>query len=73
MDSGILLGGEVAGGKSTGEMTNLIGFLIQNRMTVDGILTSQIGTHPLLTAPPTAYPLIKAAEAIAKKRKPFAI
>ena len=67
-DSGIILGGEVFGGKSVGELTNLIGFIIQSRMTVDGILTSQIGTHPLLTAPPTAYPLIKAAEMIAIKR-----
>jgi NADH oxidase (H2O2-forming) len=67
-DSGIILGGEVFGGKSAGELTNLIGFIIQNGMTVDGILTSQIGTHPLLTAPPTAYPLIKAAEIIAIKR-----
>jgi hypothetical protein len=31
-------------------------------MTVSSLLTTQIGTHPLLTAPPTAYPLIKAAE-----------
>lgn len=67
-DSGIILGGEVFGGKSVGELTNLIGFIIQNRMTVEGILTSQIGTHPLLTGPPTAYPLIKAAEVIAIKR-----
>ncbi|MEZ4551216.1 MAG: hypothetical protein R2874_12245 [Desulfobacterales bacterium] len=44
------------GGKSTGELTNLIGFIIQNRMTVDALLTAQIGTHPLLTGPPTAYP-----------------
>jgi len=68
-DSGIVLGGEVIGGKSTGELTNLIGFIIQTRMTVDGVLTSQIGTHPLLTGSPTAYPLIKAAEAIARQRK----
>lgn len=68
-DSGIVLGGEVFGGKSVGELTNLIGFIIQNRMTVDALLTSQIGTHPLLTGPPTAYPLIKAAEMIAKKRR----
>jgi NADH oxidase (H2O2-forming) len=67
-DSGIILGGEVFGGKSVGELTNLIGFIIQTSMTVDGILTSQIGTHPLLTGPPTAYPLIKAAEMIAIKR-----
>ncbi|MBC2715839.1 MAG: FAD-dependent oxidoreductase [Desulfobacteraceae bacterium] len=68
-ESGILLGGEVMGGKSAGELINMIGFVIQNRMTVDALLTSQIGTHPLLTAPPTAYPLIKAAEMIAKKRR----
>ena len=67
-DSGTILGGEVFGGKSVGELTNLIGFIIQGRMTVDGLLTSQIGTHPLLTGPPTAYPLIKAAEMIAQKR-----
>ncbi|HMA84919.1 MAG TPA: FAD-dependent oxidoreductase [Desulfosalsimonadaceae bacterium] len=71
-DSGIVLGGEVIGGKSTGELTNLIGFIIQSRMSVDAVLTAQIGTHPLLTAPPTAYPLIKAAEAIARQRKTFA-
>lgn len=66
-DSGAVLGGEVLSGPSTGELVNLIGFMIQNRMTVDMILSSQIGTHPLLTAPPTAYPLIKAAENAARK------
>ncbi len=71
LDSGIILGGEMFGGKSTGELINLIGFMIQNSMTVDALLTSQIGTHPLLTAAPTAYPLIKAAEEIAKKRNKY--
>ena len=66
-DSGAVLGGEVVSGTSAGELVNLIGFMIQNRMTVDAILSSQIGTHPLLTAPPTAYPLIKAAESAARK------
>ncbi len=68
-DSGTVLGGEVAGGKSTGEFTNLIGLIIQTRMTVDAVLTAQIGTHPLLTASPAAYPVIKAAESIAKQRR----
>jgi NADPH-dependent 2,4-dienoyl-CoA reductase/sulfur reductase-like enzyme len=68
-ESGIILGGGVMGGKSAGEINNMIGFIIQNRMTVDALLTAQIGTHPLLTGPPTAYPLIKAAELIAKKRR----
>ena len=66
-ESGVVLGGEVIGGLSVGELTNLIGLVIQNRMSVNSILTAQIGTHPLLTAPPTAYPLIKAAEVAAKE------
>ncbi len=68
--SGVILGGEVVGGSSTGELTNLIGLAIQNRMTVNSLFSMQLGTHPLLTAPPTAYPLIKAAEAVVKKIKP---
>jgi len=67
-EAGVVIGGQVMGGASTGELTNLIGVAIENRMSVNAILTAQIGTHPLLTAPPTAYPLIKAAEAIAKQR-----
>jgi len=66
-DSGLIIGGEVIGGESTGELINLIGFAIQNRMTVRSILTSQIGTHPLLTSAPTVYPIIKAAEDALKK------
>ena len=68
-DSGVVLGGEIVGGATTGEFTNLIGFMIQNKMTIDALLTAQIGTHPLLTASPTAYPLIKVAEVVAKKRR----
>ncbi|MFA5138613.1 MAG: FAD-dependent oxidoreductase [Elusimicrobiota bacterium] len=62
-EAGLILGGEVMGGASAGELVNLIGFAMQNQMTVHTLLAAQIGTHPLLTAPPTAYPLIKAAEA----------
>ncbi len=66
-NSGIIIGGEVIGGKETGELTNVIGLAIQNRMSVNSFLTMQIGTHPCLTASPAAYPLIKAAEMIAVK------
>jgi NADH oxidase (H2O2-forming) len=66
-ESGIILGGEIIGGPSTGELINLIGLAVANQMTVESIMTSQVGTHPLLTAAPTAYPLIKAAEIAAKK------
>ncbi len=63
--SGVIIGGEVIGGLEAGELTNVIGLAIQNRMTVNSLLTAQIGTHPCLTASPAAYPLIKAAESIA--------
>lgn len=56
----------MAGGASTGELTNLIGLAIQNRMVANSLVTAQIGTHPLLTAAPTAYPVIKAAEQVLK-------
>jgi NADPH-dependent 2,4-dienoyl-CoA reductase/sulfur reductase-like enzyme len=68
-DCGMILGGEVCGGYSVGELTNSIGFIIQNHMTIKSLLSAQIGTHPLLTGSPAAYPLIKAAEIVAKKLK----
>jgi len=66
-NSGVIIGGELVGGKEAGELTNVIGLAIQNRMSVNSFLTMQIGTHPCLTASPAAYPLIKAAEIIAIK------
>ncbi len=66
-NSGVIIGGEVIGGEEAGELTNVIGLAIQNRMSVNSFLTMQIGTHPCLTASPASYPLIKAAECIAIK------
>jgi len=66
-NSGVIIGGEVIGGMEAGELTNVIGLALQNRMSVNSFLTMQIGTHPCLTASPAAYPLIKAAEIIAIK------
>jgi len=66
-EAGVILGGEVMGGLSIGELTNTIGIIIENRMTINSLLTTQIGTHPLLTASPAAYPLIKAAENASEK------
>jgi len=67
--SGVIIGGEVIGGLSAGELTNVIGLIIENRMTINSLLISQIGTHPCLTASPAAYPLMKAAEIIAAKMR----
>jgi len=66
-ETGVILGGAVYGGLSTGELTNTLGFIVQNKMTLNSLLTAQIGTHPLLTASPAGYPLIKAAENAATK------
>jgi len=66
-ESGVILGGEVSGGLSAGELTNTIGIIIENRMPINALLTAQIGTHPLLTASPAGYPLIKAAEDASSK------
>ncbi len=60
-ESGVILGGEVVGGYSVGELINTIGIIIQNRMNINSLLTIQVGTHPLLTASPAGYPLLKAA------------
>jgi len=68
-ESGIIIGGEAVGGVSVGELTNLLGFIIQSRTSVHTLLISQIGTQPLLTGSPAAYPLMKAAEMAAKEIK----
>jgi len=59
---GSILGGEVWGGKSAGEIINIIGMAIQKQVNVYELISYQIGTHPLLTGAPTKYTVIKAAE-----------
>ena len=65
-NSGVILGGEILGGKCVGELTNAVGIAIQSHMTVHDLIMTQIGTQPLLTASPAGFPLIKAAEIVAK-------
>jgi len=60
--SGIILGGQVAGGVSCGEIINTIGVSIQKRMSMTELETLQIATHPYLTSAPTLYPLVIAAQ-----------
>jgi len=69
-ENGEIIGGELHGGKSVGEMINIISLAIQKAVTVYELVSFQIGTHPLLTPAPTKYILIKAAEdAISKIKK----
>lgn len=60
--SQVLLGGQVRGSVSVGEMINTIAACVQKRMTAEDIAMFQMGTHPALTASPIAYPLVNAAE-----------
>ena len=60
--SGILMGGQVAGGISAGEIINIIGMAIQQRVSITELETLQIATHPYLTSAPTMYPVVLAAQ-----------
>ena len=60
--SGILMGGQVAGGISAGEIINIIGMAIQQRVSITQLETLQMATHPYLTSAPTMYPVVLAAQ-----------
>jgi len=60
--SGIILGGQVSGGMSCGELINIIGVAIQKRISLTELETLQMATHPYLTSAPTMYPLVLAAQ-----------
>ena len=60
--TGEIIGGQVRGGHSVGELANTISACIQKKMTADDIATFQLGTHPAVTASPIAYQLVNAAE-----------
>lgn len=60
-DTGLLVGGSISGGKSAGEMVNVLSACIMHRMTANDIVKFQMGTHPALTSSPIAYPIVNAA------------
>jgi NADH oxidase (H2O2-forming) len=57
-----ILGGQVCGGLTVGEVVNVLAALIQNRMTANQVATFQYGTHPFFTPSPIPYPIVNAAE-----------
>ena len=59
--TGELLGGSISGGRTVGEMINLLSAGIMHRMTANQIYQFQMGTHPALTPSPIAYPIVNAA------------
>ncbi len=60
-DTGIILGGSISGGRSVGEMINVVSACIMHRMTANDIAQFQMGTHPALTSSPIMYPIVNAA------------
>jgi NADPH-dependent 2,4-dienoyl-CoA reductase/sulfur reductase-like enzyme len=66
--AGVMLGGQVSGGLTSGEMVNVLATMIQQRMTTNEIATFQLGTHPTLTSSPIAYQIVNAAEDAEVKR-----
>ena len=62
-----LLGAQMYGGDSVGELVNMLSVMILNKMTDMDIDNLQIGTHPLLSASPIAYPVINATVDAIKK------
>jgi len=68
-NSGVLLGGQVMGDATIGEMINAISACVQNRMTAEQIAMFQAGTHPALTASPIAYHMVNAAEMAIKQMR----
>jgi pyruvate/2-oxoglutarate dehydrogenase complex dihydrolipoamide dehydrogenase (E3) component len=60
-ENGILIGGSISGGRSVGEMINVLSACIMHKMTADEMVMFQMGTHPALTSSPIAYPIVNAA------------
>jgi len=65
--TGQVIGAQVVGGIDIGEMINILGTVIENRMTIFDLLGLQVATHPLLTSAPTTYPIIMAAQNLATR------
>jgi pyruvate/2-oxoglutarate dehydrogenase complex dihydrolipoamide dehydrogenase (E3) component len=60
-----LLGAQMCGGINSAEIINILSLAIQKNATATDLYTMQIGTHPVLTPPPTFYPIAAtAAEAL---------
>lgn len=55
--SGVILGAQISGGDSVGEMINILSLAIQKDITASELNTFQVATHPLISASPIAYPI----------------
>ena len=65
--AGTLMGGQICGGTSVGELVNAIAVGIQKQLNVRELDMMQIATHPLLTSAPTVHPFIESAHMALRK------
>ncbi len=56
-----IIGIELYGSKSVGEIINICPLLIKERCTINDLLKMKIATQPHLTSSPISYPIIQAA------------
>jgi len=68
-DNGKLIGGHIRGGDATAEIVNILAVAIQGGITAEQLATMQYATHPLLTASPSSYQIMMAAEQVAIQRQ----
>ncbi|MCX8176275.1 MAG: FAD-dependent oxidoreductase, partial [Candidatus Bathyarchaeota archaeon] len=68
-NDGRLVGGQVAGGSTTGEIINTLTLAIQAKMKINDLIKIQFTSQPQLTPPPIYHPIILAAENAAKNVK----
>lgn len=57
-----LIGAEIMGPDSVGEMINILSLVVQHKISIFDLKNLQVATHPLLTAAPTVYPIVAAAQ-----------
>ncbi len=62
--TGNLLGGQISGGDSVGELVNVVALAIEKNVNVREMDMMQIATHPLLTSAPTVHPIIDVAHKV---------
>jgi pyruvate/2-oxoglutarate dehydrogenase complex dihydrolipoamide dehydrogenase (E3) component len=64
---GVVIGAQIVGGLDAGEMTNMLGGIIEGGYTIFDLIGLQVATHPLLTSAPTTYPVMQAAQNLASQ------
>ncbi len=62
--TGHIIGAQLTGGKSVGELVNVVATAVSAGMNASELAFTQVATHPLLTAAPTVYPITMAAMSI---------